>query len=128
MSSDVRFSVIKALRQFFFQMCISSCSSQILRLYPTTLKPFAPQLQRTFSKALEDNNDRVRRASIEAIKMLIPLLPRLDPLITELLNQTKTEDREKIMTYKEAISAVLEVGRDRIGEQLADKAQVVMDT
>ena len=49
------------------------------------LRPFLPQLQTTFVKALQNSSDAVRANAEAALKSLVPLSPRLDPLVAELL-------------------------------------------
>ena len=57
------------------------------------LKPFLPQLQTTFIKALNDPNREVRMCAANALQKLIKLHTRVDPLFTELHNGVKnTED------------------------------------
>ena len=57
------------------------------------LKPFLPQLQTTFIKALNDPNREVRMCAAKALQKLIKLHTRVDPLFTELHNGVKnTED------------------------------------
>ena len=57
------------------------------------LKPFLPQLQTTFIKALNDPNREVRMCAANALQKLIKLHTRVDPLFTELHNGVRnTED------------------------------------
>lgn len=59
------------------------------------LKPFLPQLQTTFIKALNDPNKMVRQQSSVALQHLVKLHSRVDPLFTELHNGIKnTEDNQ----------------------------------
>ncbi len=54
----------------------------LLEKIPTLLKPFLPQLQRTFAKSLADPSSEVlRRRAAKALGTLITLTPRIDPLI-----------------------------------------------
>ncbi len=60
---------------------------------PTFLKPFLPQLQRTFAKSLADtSSDVLRSRAAKALGTLITLTPRIDPLIAELVAGSKTPD------------------------------------
>ncbi|KAI5851570.1 armadillo-type protein, partial [Morchella snyderi] len=61
---------------------------------PGYLKPFLPQLQRTFAKSLADTGSDVLRArAAKALGTLITLTPRIDPLISELVAGARTADR-----------------------------------
>lgn len=54
------------------------------------LKPFLPQLQTTFVKALNDNAAEVRSRGASALSKLVTLSPRVDPLIAELTEKLRT--------------------------------------
>lgn len=56
------------------------------------LKPFVPQLQTTFIKALSDSNRIVRVHSANALGSLMTISPKVDPLINELLNGVSHSD------------------------------------
>ncbi|KAI9668451.1 MAG: translational activator of GCN4 [Alyxoria varia] len=67
--------------------------NHLLEKIPTAVKPFLPQLQRTFTKALADpNSETLRLRSAKALGSLITLTPRIDPLIGELVTGAKTPD------------------------------------
>jgi len=53
------------------------------------LKPFLPQLQTTFIKALNDSARTVRLRAAEAMAQLIIIHVRVDPVFTELNNSIK---------------------------------------
>lgn len=56
--------------------------NNLLEKIPTLLKPFLPQLQRTFAKSLADTSSEVLRSrAAKALGTLITLTPRIDPLI-----------------------------------------------
>lgn len=58
----------------------------MLSKIPTSLKPFLPQLQRTFAKSLADPSSEVLRSrAAKALGTLITMTPRVDPLIAGLL-------------------------------------------
>ncbi|PWA03181.1 hypothetical protein BB558_000655 [Smittium angustum] len=73
---EVRSAVISSLGLLLFKT-------------PQYLRPFLPQLQRTFVKFLSDNDTDTRKESQKALSILIPLQPRLDPLIAELTSNIK---------------------------------------
>ncbi|CCJ29913.1 unnamed protein product [Pneumocystis jirovecii] len=57
----------------------------LLKKVPLLLKPFFPQLQRTFLKCLLDpTSHQLRLKAVSVLKGLIVLLPRLEPLLNEL--------------------------------------------
>jgi len=67
--------------------------NNLLEKIPTFLKPFLPQLQRTFAKSLADTSSEVLRTrAAKALGTLITLTPRIDPLIAELVTGSKTSD------------------------------------
>lgn len=67
--------------------------NNLLEKIPTFLKPFLPQLQRTFAKCLADtSSDILRSRAAKALGTLITLTPRIDPLIAELVTGSKTMD------------------------------------
>lgn len=67
--------------------------NSLLLKIPTYLKPFLPQLQRTFAKSLADTSSEVLRTrAAKALGTLITLTPRIDPLISELVAGAKTSD------------------------------------
>ncbi|KAF2001392.1 ARM repeat-containing protein [Amniculicola lignicola CBS 123094] len=67
--------------------------NNLMEKIPTFLKPFMPQLQRTFAKSLADTSSEVLRTrAAKALGTLILLTPRIDPLIAELVTGSKTND------------------------------------
>ena len=67
--------------------------NNLLEKVPTFLKPFLPQLQRTFAKCLADTSSEILRSrAAKALGTLITLTPRIDPLIAELVTGSKTAD------------------------------------
>ena len=67
--------------------------NNLLEKIPLFLKPFLPQLQRTFAKSLADPTSEVLRSrAAKALGTLITLTPRIDPLIAELVTGSKTPD------------------------------------
>lgn len=67
--------------------------NNLLEKIPTFLKPFLPQLQRTFAKSLADPSSEVLRSrAAKALGTLITMTPRIDPLIAELVTGSKTPD------------------------------------
>ena len=67
--------------------------NHLLEKIPLFLKPFLPQLQRTFAKSLADpSSATLRNRAAKALGTLITLTPRVDPLVAELVTGSKTQD------------------------------------
>jgi HEAT repeat protein len=65
--------------------------SLLLKKGGIMLKPFLPQLQTSFIKALKDPSDLVRKRGGQALTQLTGLNPRVDLLCNELLTGSTTE-------------------------------------
>jgi HEAT repeat protein len=79
------------------------------------LKPFLPQLQTTFVKALNDNALEVRRRGTSALSKLVSLSPRIDPLIAELSEKLRTTTSGIRESNLEAVTSVME----SVGEKVS---------
>ncbi|KAI5304344.1 translational activator of GCN4, partial [Ascosphaera pollenicola] len=67
--------------------------NRLLEKIPLFVKPFLPQLQRTFARGLSDtSSDLLRKRAAKGLGILITLTPRVDPLIAELVTGSKTSD------------------------------------
>ncbi|CBY01879.1 hypothetical protein IAQ61_006478 [Plenodomus lingam] len=88
--------------------------NNLLEKIPAFLKPFLPQLQRTFAKALADTSSDVLRArAAKALGTLIKLTPRVDPLIAELVTGSKTADEAvKTAMLKALFEVVSKAGKN----------------
>ncbi|KAF1963608.1 translational activator [Byssothecium circinans] len=88
--------------------------NNLLEKIPTFLKPFLPQLQRTFAKSLADtSSDLLRARAAKALGTLIKLTPRVDPLISELVTGSKTGDQAvKTAMFKALFEVVSKVGKN----------------
>ncbi|PVI01750.1 ARM repeat-containing protein [Periconia macrospinosa] len=88
--------------------------NNLLEKIPTFLKPFLPQLQRTFAKSLaETSSDLLRARAAKALGTLIKLTPRVDPLIAELVAGSKTADQAvKAAMFKALYEVVSKVGKN----------------
>jgi len=83
------------------------------------LKPFLPQLQTTFIKALNDPNRAVRTCAAKALQKLIKLHTRVDPLFTELHNGVKnTEDNTIRETLLQALRGVIAGAGEKMGDPI----------
>ncbi|KAJ3137204.1 translational activator of GCN4 [Physocladia obscura] len=63
---------------------------------PANLKPFLPQLQRTFIKSLSEPVLNVQTPARKCLTLLIGLQPRLDPLVAELTTGIKTAEEKSV--------------------------------
>lgn len=55
------------------------------------LKPFMPPLQTAFIKSLQDSTEVVRNYAVQCLAKLVPMNPRIEGLITELLTTLKKQ-------------------------------------
>eukprot|EP00095_Tigriopus_kingsejongensis_P007819 maker-scaffold204_size260821-snap-gene-1.47 protein:Tk07819 transcript:maker-scaffold204_size260821-snap-gene-1.47-mRNA-1 annotation:"translational activator" len=79
------------------------------------LKPFFPQLQTTFMKALNDANRSVRLKAGAALSFLITIHMRPDPLFNELQNGVKNADDSAVRdTYIQALRSCIEPSGERM--------------
>jgi len=61
------------------------------------VKPFLPQLQRTFVKALGDEESpSIRDIGANNVVILVNYLPRLDPIVSELLSILKSNSSDNV--------------------------------
>jgi hypothetical protein len=63
---------------------LHACAGLLLDKGGASLKPFVPQLQTTFVKAIGDPGATVRQRGLTALGQLVVLTTRVDPLIAEL--------------------------------------------
>ena len=91
--------------------------NNLLEKIPTFLKPFLPQLQRTFAKSLADTSSEVLRTrAAKALGTLITLTPRIDPLIAELVTGSKTPDPGVQNAMLKALYEVVSKAGSNMGE------------
>ncbi|KAJ3090385.1 translational activator of GCN4 [Quaeritorhiza haematococci] len=101
---------------------------QLLAKVPAMLKPFLPQLQRTFIKSLsEPGAPQVRERAAKCLSALISLQTRLDPLVVELTQGIRgTEDIGVKEAMWEALYGLLRgVGG---GRDINDASKKVVET
>ncbi|ETN22669.1 hypothetical protein PPTG_02536 [Phytophthora nicotianae INRA-310] len=79
------------------------------------LKPFLPQLQTTFVKALNDTAVDVRARGASALSLLVTLSPRVEPLLAELTERLRTTTGGVREANLEAVASVV----DRVGDKLS---------
>jgi hypothetical protein len=97
--------------------------NNLLEKIPTFLKPFLPQLQRTFAKSLADTTSEVLRTrAAKALGTLITLTPRIDPLIAELVTGSKTSDSGVRNAMLKALYEVI----NRAGANMSDISRIAV--
>ncbi|XP_043189397.1 eIF-2-alpha kinase activator GCN1-like isoform X4 [Amphibalanus amphitrite] len=74
------------------KVAVLECLALLLEKVGLMLKPFLPQLQTTFLKALSDPHKQVRLRAATALGRLIPIHTRVDPLFTELHTSIRTAE------------------------------------
>ncbi|ESW98430.1 hypothetical protein KL918_005153 [Ogataea parapolymorpha] len=91
---------------------------------PQFLRPFIPQLQRTFVKSLSDtSNELLRARAARALGTLIEYQPRVDPLVAELVAGAKNAVGAENRGVKTAmLRALLEVVL-RAGSKMSDASK-----
>ncbi|TLD20666.1 hypothetical protein PspLS_08639 [Pyricularia sp. CBS 133598] len=91
--------------------------NNLLEKMPTALKPFLPQLQRTFAKSLADTtSEQLRSRAAKALGTLIKYTPRVDPLIAELVTGSKTTDPGVRTAMLKALFEVISKAGANMGE------------
>lgn len=101
-SSDIKSAILTAL-------------TNLLVKIPQFLRPFIPQLQRTFVRSLSDvSNDKLRLGAVSALGVLIEFQPRVDPLVTELVQGTKNAEDQGVKTamLKALFQVVIKGGKN----------------
>ncbi|GAA6002609.1 hypothetical protein JCM10207_007591 [Rhodosporidiobolus poonsookiae] len=96
---------------------ILSTLTVLLQRVPLFVKPFFPQLQRTFVKSLVDTSSlSVRNRGSAALGVLMQHQPRVDPLITELTNLVATEEGDVRDSVVNGLAATVSSGGKNMGE------------
>lgn len=89
---------------------ILSTLAILLTRVPAYVKPFYPQLQRTFVKSLSDASSSVRNRAAAALRVLMLHQTRVDPLVTELTTLAATEEGEVRDAVVNGLANVVESG------------------
>lgn len=103
--------------------------NNLLEKMPTALKPFLPQLQRTFAKSLADpSSETLRSRAARALGTLIKYTPRIDPLIAELVTGSKTADQGVRTAMLKALYEVVSKAGANMGESSRAAILSLIDT
>jgi len=107
-------------RSMDVKCAILATLNQLLEKIPTFLRPFLPQLQRTFTKSIADpTSDLLRTRATKALSTLITLTPRVDPLIAELVTGSKTPDSGVRNAMLKALQEVV----SKVGGNMSDTSR-----
>ncbi|PGH14782.1 hypothetical protein AJ79_02798 [Helicocarpus griseus UAMH5409] len=94
--------------------------NKLLEKIPLFVKPFLPQLQRTFARGLADtSSDVLRKRAAKGLGTLITLTPRVDPLIAELVTGSKTSDSGVRNAMLQALHEVV----TKVGKNMGDTSR-----
>ncbi|KZO93854.1 ARM repeat-containing protein [Calocera viscosa TUFC12733] len=109
---------------------ILSSLTVMLTTIPTFVKPFFPQLQRTFIKSASDPASlSVRNRAAAALGVLMALQTRVDPVVTELMTGARTGEPEIRSSMAVALAAVVKSAGKAVGEAArAALLELVSDT
>ncbi|KAF7294474.1 TOG domain-containing protein [Mycena kentingensis (nom. inval.)] len=100
---------------------ILSALTSMLERIPVFVKPFFPQLQRTFVKSASDPASVVVRAkAAQALGVLMRSQPRVDPVVTELVTGIRSNDDTIASSLILALSNVVKSAAPNIGEKARD--------
>ncbi|BFZ55607.1 translational activator of GCN4 [Savitreella phatthalungensis] len=102
---------------------ILASMQELLEKIPTAVKPFIPQLQRTFTKSLADPTAAVRKRAAQCLGALITLGGRIDPLVTELVTGVKNAAIEEISVA--TLTALLEVTK-KVGGSMTPASRTLI--
>ncbi|KAG1832884.1 armadillo-type protein [Suillus subalutaceus] len=101
---------------------ILSALASMLERIPGHVKPFFPQLQRTFVKAISDTSSAVvRTRAADALGILMHSQPRVDPVVTELIAGARSSEEEIAASFVLALSNVVKSSSAHGG--IGDKAR-----
>jgi len=90
-----------------------------------SLKPFVPQLQTTFVKALSDASPLVRSHGASALSALAALSPRIEPLVTELCGAVANAEPSVAHAQLCALAGVVRRVPKPLSAELMDKVEAV---
>ncbi|KAJ8518630.1 hypothetical protein ONZ45_g4322 [Pleurotus djamor] len=97
---------------------ILSALTSMLQRIPTFVKPFFPQLQRTFVKSASDPASAVvRTKAAQALGVLMKHQPRVDPVVTELIAGARGADDAIASNLILSLSHVVRNASENVGEK-----------
>ncbi|KIL62501.1 hypothetical protein M378DRAFT_187321 [Amanita muscaria Koide BX008] len=97
---------------------ILSALTSMLERIPIFVRPFFPQLQRTFVKSASDPaSSSVRKKAAVGLGALMKNQPRVDPVITELVNTAKSSDDVVAGSLILALAKVVQNASQNMGDK-----------
>jgi hypothetical protein len=100
------------------KVAILTALGTMLERIPTFVKPFFPQLQRTFVKSAGDPSSlAVRNKAAESLGSLMKNQPRVDPVVTELIAGAGANDEEVAGSLVFALAHVVKSADVNIGDK-----------
>ncbi|KAF8959922.1 armadillo-type protein [Flammula alnicola] len=103
------------------KIAILSALTSMLERIPAFVKPFFPQLQRTFVKSTSDPaSSAVRSKAAEALGVLMKNQPRVDPVVTELITGARGNEDSIATSFVLALSYVLHSASQNVGEKAVE--------
>jgi hypothetical protein len=100
------------------KIAILTALSTMLERIPIFVKPFFPQLQRTFVKSVGDPASlAVRTKAAQALGTLMRNQPRVDPVVTELMGGTKNNEDSIAGSFVLALANAVQNGGPNVGEK-----------
>jgi len=117
------------------KVAILHALSLILDKGGVKLKPFMPQLQTTFMKAIASDSEQVRSSASSALSKLVKITTRVDPLVKDLCTQitnvaTAVDDDDPVSVAVRAVllSTLCDVLKS-VGQKLKEKSvQLAVET
>ncbi|KAK7030667.1 TOG domain-containing protein [Favolaschia claudopus] len=108
---------------------ILSALTSMLERIPVFVKPFFPQLQRTFVKSASDPASVVvRNKAAEALGVLMRNQPRVDPVVTELTTGIKSNEDAIASSLVLALSNVIKSASQHLGDKARESCvELAMD-
>ncbi|OJT01635.1 Translational activator GCN1 [Trametes pubescens] len=102
----------------------------MLERIPTFVKPFFPQLQRTFVKSASDASSlAVRTNAAHALGVLMKNQPRVDPVVTELLTGVRSNEDSIAASLVLALARVVRSAGSNVGEKAREAcAELITET
>jgi hypothetical protein len=101
--------------------------TSMLERIPLFVKPFFPQLQRTFVKSASDPASvAVRNKAAKALGVLMRNQPRVDPVITELIGGIKGGEEAIASSLVLALAHVVEGAGNNVGEKARETCVEVL--